>query len=180
MDNNSYEQEFIKSIKQPKQPVPTPRPALKPNSDASTLPLIVSIILGIVVLVESVALIIFAINYGEVLDLYGENNSTSSGEATNDSPEALSENSNFTYDEDYNVISFDLTCTAEDGSKYAFTKAGTYQKTDGSSNSVDSGSYSVINSGAVVLKSSNQTNDKTVYYDGYDIIEGITFYTCGE
>lgn len=176
MDNNNYEQEFLKKVQQ--QPAPSPRPVAKTTTSATSLPLILSILLAIVVLVESVALVIFAINYGAVLDLYGETEYDENTTGTNDSPDALNEGAVFSYDENYNITAFEITCTAEDGSKFAFTKSGTYQKTDSSSNSIDSGNYSITNGSAVILKSANNPGDKIVYYDGYDVIEGLSFYTC--
>lgn len=177
MDNNNYEQEFINNVKQTKQPVSSPRFVPGTTAKASTLPWIISMVFALIVLVESVALVIFAINYGEALDLYGGGNSSESS-TTNDSPEAISEGGAFNYDDDYNITAFALTCTNDDGSSYTFTKDGTYQQKNSSSNPVDSGTYTVTNSSAVVLKSPNQPNDRIVYYDGYDIVEGLSFYSC--
>ena len=174
MDNNNYEQEFIKSIKQTKQPASSSRPAPKPTSNPSTLPMVVAIILGIIVLVESVALTVFAVNYGVTLDLYGDEGF----EYDADSSENVSEEDSIQYDEDYNIVAFDLDCVAEDDSRYTFTKSGSYQKTDNNSNLLDSGTYSVINDAAVALKSASQGNAESVYYDGYNIVEGVTFYDC--
>ena len=181
MENNNYEQEFIQNVKRTSQPVPSRQTALKTSANTSVAPLVIAIILALVVLIESIALAIFAVNYGEALDLYGGDYSSEiEYDSVSDSPEALSEASSYNYDDDYNITAFDLTCTTDDGSKYTFTKSKSYQKTDASSNSTSSGSYSIINSGAVVLNSSNTNEEKIVYYDGYDIIEGTTFYACEE
>lgn len=179
MNNDSYEKAFINSIKQTEQQTPSLQPKSKTVTNTPTLLLIMAITLAAIVLIESIALTIFAVNYGEVLDLYGGHESENSETAANDSPEALSENGDFNYDEDYNVTAFNLTCTNEDKSKYIFNKNGEYQKTDASSNPTESGTYSIINSSAIVLKNPKQTENKIVYYDGYDVIEDITFYDCG-
>lgn len=180
MDSSNYEQEFINNIKQTGQPALSPHPAPKSTSNASVIQLTIIIILAIIVLIESVALAIFIVNYGEVLDLYGDYETEYNEETIDDSPEALSQSSSFSYDKKYNITAFNLVCTAEDDSKYTFSKSGEYQKSSSSSDSTESGIYSIINSGAVVLNNPNQTEDKIVYYDGYDIIEGVTFYTCKE
>lgn len=179
MDNN-YEQEFIKKVKTTNQPTPPNRRTQSSAEAKPSLALIVAIILAITVLVESVALIVFAVNYGEVLDLYGDTGIEYPEEPTSDSPEELSSDSDFDYDDDLNITAFNLTCTNEDDSQYVFTKSGTYQKSNSASNAIDSGTYSIINSGAIVLDSANQSEDKIVYYDGYDIIEGTSFYTCDD
>lgn len=180
MDNNSYEQEFIKNIKQTKQPASPPRPTPKPITNSSTPSLIVSIILGIIVLVESVALVIFAINYGEVLGLYGETGAEYIEGSIEETPESLSEKSAFNYDDEYNITAFNLVCNTEDGSQYEFTKTGTYQKTSNASSSTDSGTYSIVNNSAVVLENPSRTDDIVVYFDGDTIIDGTDFYTCDD
>ena len=177
MNDNSYEQEFIKNVKRA-----SVSPVGNGANGSSKLPLVVSILLAVVVLLESVALIVFAINYAEVLDLYG-GDVVAEYDSSKDSPEDLSENSNFTFDKDYNVIAFNLECVAEDDTKYSFTKAGEYKKTDKTSAVTDSGSYSIVNSGAVVLNGGSDTANgekKIVYYDGYNIMDGLDFYTCDE
>ena len=180
MNDNSYEQEFIKNVKRASGP--SVGGANSGATSSSKLPLVVSILLAIIVLVESVALIVFAINYAEVLDLYGEDVAVEY-DSSKDSPEDLSENSNFTFDNDYNVTAFNLECVSEDDAKYSFTKAGEYKKTDKTSAVTDSGSYSIVNSGAVILNSRSDAiggEKKIVYYDGYNIMDGLNFYTCDE
>lgn len=175
-NNNNYEQEFIKNIKQVSQPMPSPQPAPRTSSNASILSLVIAIVLAFIVLIESIVLAVFAVNYFTPEEEFEEITTT-----VDDSPEALSAASSYTYDENYGITAFNLTCTAEDGATYTFTKAKEYQQTDASSNPVSSGTYSIINSGAVVLDDpSTSGEDKIVYYDGYDIIDGVTFYTCVE
>lgn len=180
MNNSNYEKEFINSIKQTAQQAPAPQ--LKPKTAANTskLQLIITIIFGIIVLIESIALAILAYNYGEVLDLYGNNEPEYNEATNNDSPEALSEDNDFSYDEDYNITAFNLVCTSGDGSKYTFNKSKEYQKTDTSSSITESGTYSIIKGSAIILNSPNHTEEKVVYYDGYDIIDVTTFYTCNK
>ena len=181
MNDNTYEQEFIKNVRQAAHATPPAKTKVGDSAAGSKLPLILSIFLTFVVLVESVALIVFAVNYAEVLDLYGED-VTIEYDSSKDSPEDLSEDSKFNYDSEYLVTAFDLECTAEDGTKYSFTKSGSYKKTDKTSAVTDSGSYSIVNGGAVVLNGGNNTSDEKniVYYDGYSIMEGLNFYTCDE
>ncbi|MBQ6414609.1 hypothetical protein IJI28_03255 [Candidatus Saccharibacteria bacterium] len=178
MNNSNYEKEFINSIKQTGQQIPLSQQKLKIATNTSKPHLAITIILAIIVLIESVALAILAFNYGEVLDLYGNNEPEYNETTNNDSPEALSNDNDFTYGENYEVTAFNLICTNGDGSKYTFTKSKNYQKTDTSLGSTESGTYSIVNGGAVILNNPNQTEEKIVYYNGYDIMEGTTFYTC--
>lgn len=183
MENNNYEQDFIKNVRATSRVAPPANKGVGGADGASRLPLIVSIVLAMVVLVESIALTVFAINYGEVLDLYGDDVADSEFDTNDDSPEALSEGSIYNFDENYMITAFDLTCVADDGIKYSFTKAGDYEKTDDSSNIIDSGTYSILNGSAVVLNNSDVPNgDKKMvaYYDGAYLIEDTTFYTCEE
>lgn len=178
--NNNYEQEFVEKVSVANQPAPSNWQAPSSTGPKSSLLLVVVIIFAIIVLVESVALIIFATNYGEVLDLYGDGDIEYPDDLTGDYSDELSSNSNFDYDDNFDVTSFNLTCTNEDDFEYAFTKSGTYQKTDSASNTIDSGTYSIINGGAVVLDSANQSEDKVVYYDGYVVMDGIDSYMCDD
>ena len=183
MENNNYEQDFIKNVRATSRVAPPANKGVGSTDGASRLPLIVSIVLAMAVLVESIALIVFAVNYGEVLDLYGEDLVESELDVNDDSPEALSEGSIYNFDENYMITAFDLTCVADDGMKYSFTKAGDYEKTDDSSNIIDSGTYSILNGSVVVLNNSDgSANDKkkATYYDGAYFIEDTTFYTCEE
>lgn len=177
MDNNDFEQDFIKKVKQ--QPVVPQKTVTETTVRSSMLTLILPIIFAVVVLVESVALVIFAINYGVVLNLYGENYAEHSEEKVDDLPEAHGENNDYSIDDNYNVIAFNLTCEVQDGSRYTFAKSGNYQKYDKTSDTTESGSYSIVNGSAVVLKNSNQSEDTVVFYDGENIIENTTFYVCG-
>lgn len=180
MNNSNYEKEFINNIKQAGQQAPLPQQKLKIATNTSKLQLVITITLAIIVLIESIALAIFAFNYGEVLDLYGGNEPEYNEATNNDSPEALSNDNDFTYGENYEITAFNIICTNEDGSKYTFSKSKNYQKTDTSSGSTESGTYSIINGSAIILNDSNQTEEQVIYYNGYDIIEGTTFYTCNK
>lgn len=174
MDNNNYEQQFIQNTRQSNQPM-APRPAAAPSTSGSVLPLVIAIILAFIVLIESIVLAIFAVNYFTPEEEFEDITTV------NDSPEALSAAGSYTYDANYGITAFNLTCTSDDGATFTFTKAKEYQQTDTSSNPVSNGTYSIINSGAVVLDDPNTSGeDKIVYYDGYNIIDGVTFYACEE
>ena len=174
MDNNSYEQQFIRNVKQTARPTP-PKNTNISTPSSTKLPLIVAIVLAVTLLIESVVLIIFVVNSFD----FEEEDYDDEETYANDSPEALSENSNFEYDNNYHITAFNLSCDTEEGAKYTFDKSGVYQKTDKSSNLVDSGIYSITNDTAVILKNAETSSqERIVYYDGYSIVEGLTFYYC--
>ena len=176
-NNNNYEQQFIQNVKQSTTPVvPASSSMSSGNPESSSkLPLIIAIILACALLIESIVLVFFATR--SVSPSAEVEQDTS--DIPEDTPEALSDASNFTFDENFAITAFNLTCTNENGTKYVFDKSNTYQKINSATTPIDSGSYSIVNSAAVVLNNS-QNAEEVIYYDGYYVIDGLTFYECEE
>lgn len=172
MDNNSqsYEQAFMQSIQQPSPP-PSSIDPTKPNK--SFLPIIISIILAFVVIIETIALVSISNKSANSSD----DEEISRVSTANDSAEDISD-ARLTFDENYTIVALEFACIADDGAKYEFTKTKTYKHTDASSTVIDSGTYSIVNGGAVVLNETDPTKQRIIYYDGYYIMEGLDFYGC--
>lgn len=168
MDNNN-KQEFIPNSKQEvAQPSLQPTSYSKPTTSLK-LPLIVSLTMGIVAILEAIALVIVIINMVNV-----ENYDYSDLEATvEEVPDA------YKFDSNDDIVAFSLTCTSHDNARMTFTGNNTYSIYDQSSSQIGSGTYSIIRSSAVTLKDKDGSS-KTVYYDGTSIIDGTTFYECQE
>ena len=169
MNDNNFEQQFIKNVGQSTVAnTQTPK-------NTGTLSLTIAIIMAVIVLIESIALVVISMSYSQMLDNYFSDEGDGFIEETyvNESETA------YQFDDSLNLVSFNLTCTAEDGSKFVFKKAKTYQNTSNSSTS--SGTYSILNGSVIVLNdSSNSGDQQTLYYEGRNIINGTTYYNCVE
>lgn len=164
MDNNSnFEQQFTQEVKASvAQPVYESSPAQN-KSSSKALP-IVAIILAVTVLVESIVLAITLTNYFASF--------SGSEEAPID--ESSSSDNTYSYDADGDLIGMSLTCTAQDGSSYALKATGSYQQLNNLGIVVNSGTYT-LNNGSLI---SFSDNDKVLYYDGFDIADGLNIYEC--
>ena len=171
-DKYNYEQEFLAKVKQTTPPVKT----ASVNHAANTknkAPIIVSIVLACIVFIETIALVPLLIAYFNT-----QNDGPDVGYS--DSTESISEEGDYIFDDTYTIVAFDLTCTDDDGNTFVFDKTNTYRRTGSQSNYTESGTYSIVKGGAVVLNNPTQESEKIVYYDGYYIMEGLTFYSCEE
>ena len=166
MDNNSnFEQQFTQEVKASvAQPVYESSPAQN-KSSSKTLP-IVAIILAVTVLVESIVLAITLTNYFAFF-------SGSEDEAISEI--ALS-NDTYSYNTSGDLVGINLTCTASDNFSYDLDIDGSYQYFNNSGITVNSGTYSISSNKIISLDDS----DKTLYYDGFNIIDGVTIYECAE
>lgn len=162
MDNaNNFEQQFSQNVKAAAvAPVPTA------NSEGSSkLPLVVAIALAAVTLVESIVLIITLSNYFALTN-YTEDEYYESEEVYNESTADA-----YVYDDDYNLAAVGITCTAENGATITLDTTNKY-----SGSSLGSGTYTITNDSLISLQGSN----KVLYYDGVDLADGLTIYTCEE
>ena len=164
MDNENFKQQFTQNVRSASvQPaVAVERP--------SSLPLIISLALAAIVLVESIALVITLTNY---FSLANPNENVE--EVFNE--EDYVENSYF-FDDDGNLSAMELVCTSEAGNKYNFRKDNTYTKVDSGSNQTGSGTYSIIKDSVIPLD--GEASGKVVYFDGFEVAEGTTLYACEE
>lgn len=163
MDNNSsFEQQFTQSL----NAAPL-RPA-NSGMGKSKLPVIISIILAVIVVVESIALIV-AVN----------NPPASTEEEAYEEDEGIVEDeedyvdNNYVYDANDNLIAMNANCKATDGSTITLDTSGNYTATGPLAGS---GTYTITNDSLISLSGSN----KVIYYDGWDLADGLTIYSCEE
>lgn len=184
MDNQkTFEQQFMQNVKTAPQPV-----VPKPEGNPKPLQLIISIILGVVVVLQSIGLIILASNSAV---------SESSEEEYDDGEtEEDTENLPYVYNDNNELVSMEATCTAENGSYLALTKDNSFEEYgivsptadsdshvtkstgEASPTLIDSGSYSVIRDSVFVFN--KPSGNRTLYFDGFTLTDGSVFYECEE
>lgn len=168
MDNSSnFEQQFTQNLKAtaPQQPMMY-EAKLEGTSGNSKLSLVVIIALAAITLLESIVLIITLSNYFTAVNDYFAIEDDYEGEEDIISDDDIY--NAYVYDSNYNLTAMELTCTADDGSSYSFTKSNSY--TGGG----NSGAYTITNDSLVSLSGSG----KVLYYDGFDLADGLTIYKC--
>ena len=165
MDNNgNFEQQFTQNVK-----ATTPAPVITPDTAGTNkLPLVIAIVLAAITLVESIALIITLSNYFALI-----NEEPEGYEVPVEEP---SEDDTYIYDDDYNLTAMNLTCVAEDGSSYELSTDNQFKQYNGAGSLAASGPYTVTNDSLISLSGSN----KVLYFDGFDIADGLTVYSCEE
>ena len=191
MDNSNLDQQFKQSINAvaPK-PVAVSRPVSNINSNPSPniikqsnsekLPWIISIILAAIVLIESIALVIFLIIHFNMVNNTYEIEDVEIPEYSNEETviEEDVSDSNYIYDENYNLTAADLTCVADDGATIVLDTSNNYKRYDGSSSTIDSGSYTIKNDSLISLKTSGSDNGKVLYFDSITIADDLIIYDC--
>lgn len=167
MDNNSFEQQFKQNVKNTAM---SPM-ATTTTGDTNKLPLIIAIVLAIVTLIESIALIIALSNRPSVQTETSENDDYQTPIAHDDYIRSA-----YVYDDDYNLIAVNFSCVADDRSSYILTASNYFEQRDSAGSVTASGDYSISNDSLVSLKDSG----KVLYYDGFNIADGLTIYKCEE
>ena len=81
------------------------------------------------------------------------------------------------YDEEGNIVGIEQNCVSDDGGKFEFTYDKTYKRYDSDGSMIDNGIYDLVNDGLVALKDSEGVK-KVLYYDGYDVADGLSLYHC--
>lgn len=81
------------------------------------------------------------------------------------------------YDEEGNIVGIEQNCVSDDGGKFEFTYDKTYKRYDSDGSMIDNGIYDLVNDSLVALKDSEGVK-KVLYYDGYDVAEGLSLYHC--
>lgn len=164
--DNSFEQQFTQNLKAtPIQPVEAP------SSDSSKLPLVISIVLAAIVLFESIALVVALTNYFDTFS-YSESEEI----VLDDDPTS----SNYSFDEDDNLVAFAATCTNSDtGASFTLSKNNSYRENSSATNLTGSGSYA-IKRDSIITFTDSTGEKKTLFYDGYILTDGITIYDCEE
>lgn len=167
MDNSNFEQQFKQNVKTSAMaPAPTAS-----TGETNKLPLVIAIVLAIVTLVESIALIIALSNRPSVQTETSENDDYQTPIAHDDYIRSA-----YVYDDDYNLIAVNFSCVADDKSSYIFTASNYYEQRDNAGSVTASGPYSVSNSSLISLGDAN----KVLYFDGFNIADGLTIYKCEE
>ena len=92
---------------------------------------------------------------------YGEPNSTA----------------NSIYDDNDYLVALTATCTSDNGTTITLSKDNTYERTDSESTSSIAGTYS-ITKGSVFDFTSTSSSKSTLFYDGFALTDGTTFYNC--
>ncbi len=168
MNNNDFEENFMQNVKQtlPQRPQ---QPSNQTSAQPSKLPLIIAIVSVFIALVELVVIVFLIVNNYETEDDITADDS---------SDFEISTSTPFSFDDEGNISAFDLTCTAENGDKYTFSKAKKYTKTSASS-STSSGIYSTVKGTAIILNNTESEEEAPVlYYDGEYVFEHTTPYEC--
>lgn len=165
MDNSNFEQQFTQNVKTTAMP-PVPSMA---SEGTGKLPLIIAIILGVVTLIETIVLVITLSGHFAYLN---SNSEVDYETAVEDDYV----NSAYVYDKDYNLTALNLTCVASDGSTYELTTDNQFSQHDNNGSPIASGSYSITNDSLISLADTN----KVLYFDGFDVADGLTVYTCKE
>lgn len=149
-------------------PMMSPGNNPQPTASSPNLPLIVAIILALVVLVESIVLVFFGINFfGSHDDDYVP---------LEESSDINTEDGSVKYDDADTITALNLKCSGDDGFTITFDDTMNYVTT-GSSQLGESGTYSIVNGEAIVLNS-NTGQERVVYFDDFSIVDGIKFYSC--
>ncbi|MBR3236379.1 hypothetical protein IKF92_01730 [Candidatus Saccharibacteria bacterium] len=163
MDNQqNFEQQFMQNVKTAPKPV-TP-PSDKPQKN---LP-IVSIILGIIVVLQSIALIIVLSNF---FAMFNE-----SEEVEYEDETTVEEGSPYVFDDENKLIAVATSCIADDKSTLILKKDNTFKEYDPSSSLVNSGNYHITRDS--VFSFDKDTGEQTLIYDGYNLTDGTVFYNC--
>ena len=166
MDNQSFEQQFTQNVRSS-----AVQPTSMESGGSSKLPLIVSAILAVIVLIESVALIIMLSNYSTANNEYFADDTTEIGseDGTDDT---------FVYDEDGNITAMEITCTNENGAKITLSKSNKLEIFDANSTLIDSGDYTITYDSIISFTGSG--NDRPLYYDGSFLADDTVIYDCEE
>ena len=163
MDKDNYEQEFIQNVKNTTRTSKTNAPK---TSHSTKLPWIITAILAVIVVAESIVLGILLVNY------FSEEDYPTDLEIG----DINTEEGVYYYDREGNLIAFVLTCTSEDGIKYSFQSNNQYQKYN-DTELLTTGTYLISENVVVNLKSSTDEESK-YYYDGFSIENEAESYEC--
>ena len=160
MDNSSFEQQFAQSLNTaPLQPA-------NGGTSNSKLPIIISIVLAVIVVIESIALVITMNQY---LSTPVEETAVTEEDTDENEDEPVDEN--YVYDNNDYLIAMNANCKAPDGSTIVLDIANNYTATG---TLTGSGTYTVVNESLISLSN----NSNVLYYDGWNLADGLVIYTC--
>ncbi len=184
MENNNFEKQFKSSIDNATLDSNIHKP-VAPNlynakkDDSSKLPWIVSIVLAIIILIESIALAIVLVNYFNIVNAEDAEWAPEASEEDT-SLENNTNDENFIYDDDYYLTAANLKCTNDDGAMIVLDTSNNFKRYDNASALIDSGNYSIKDDGLISVTSNGSDNGKVFYYNYASIADGLTIYNCEE
>lgn len=166
--DNSFEEQFAQNLRTTS--AQATKPISRPTSD-SRLPLIISVILASIVLIESIALVITIVNY---FDTFSSDTEGFVEEQEDPSVE------NFIISEDGHLVAFNSTCkNAETGAYYTFSTNNSFREYSATGSLSSSGTYSIVRDSIVKFNTSSGSKDNLIY-DGYILTDGNIIYDCEE
>lgn len=165
MNNNNFEQQFIQNIKSNASPV---EQNAEQKHNLFAILIVVIIFIGIQLILSIAILININSSSGYKNEEVSFNDEPSIDE--NEGTEGV-------YDNNDCLIAMDITCASEDGVNILLTKRNTYQKLDANSTILDKGSYAITRGSVFKFADSNK-DDFILFYDGYTLTDGTTFYDC--
>lgn len=168
--SNNFEQQFVHGIQADiaKQPEES-------NSPKNRF-IIISIVLTIIIVIESAFLVILLLNQNSDLD--EEYDEEMEYEEELDDEDGSEYHQDAYYYKDSSLSSFNLICTSDDSSSFEFYQDNSVKEL--SSDESLSGTYSIVNSHLVSLSYPNMEKERVLYYDGSNIADGLTIYYCNE
>ena len=142
----------------------------RPTTSQSPLALVVAIILGIIVILESIALIVAIANYPTSTD-----SSSLADEENADTAEVSTEysESSYRYSDSGDLVAFSGTCNNSEGATLKLNKENTYSKVNPSGATTESGNYEITRGNII-----STSNGGVMYYDGYSVADGLNIYNC--
>ena len=172
MDNQNFEQQFTQNVRSS-----AVQPVGVESSSSSKLPLVISIALAAIILVESIALLITITNYSNAVNEYFSYDGDA-GEVVDEGGVDGTTEDDYVYDDNGNLTAMEINCTNESGTKIKLDKSNKLEILDSNSNVTNSGSYTILRDSVISLTGSS--NDRTFYYDGLILADGTTIYDCEE
>ena len=166
MDNdNSFQQQFVQNVKT------TTVEASTQKSSAQFLPLVIAAILGVIVIIQSIALIMIGSNLSSLFNDDVPEDTTESIDNTDVADPYI-------YNENKELVAITSTCKADDGSSLALTKTNTFEEYDSNNSLIGSGTYKITRDS--VFNFQKSSGDRTLFFDGFTLTDGTTFYNCEE
>ena len=166
MDNQDFEQQFTQNVRSS-----VIKPVAAEGSGPSKLPIIIAVILTLIVVVESIALFATIGNYSTAAKEY-----LAYEEITPELDNGTE--SNYSYDDEYNLTAMEITCTNENGAKITLSKSNKLEIFDANSTLIDSGDYTITYDSIISFTGSG--NDRPLYYDGSFLADDTVIYDCEE
>ena len=163
MENDSFKNQFKQNIQ-----TTLAREQVTTKSADSKLPLAIALALAAVLIVETIALMVFIINYIP--------SSVSEPSYSDEGSEYLA--GSYLYDENSDLYAINVECTSESGAVFSFSINNQYNELTQDSSDTN-GTYSISHSKLILLSEPRSNGEERVlYFDGFSLADGTTFYDC--